>query len=995
MDEEQGNYDILQLDMSPFQLSDLNFFFDTGNDNFQTGSFLGTYNGNQVEIRFYKENDIRKIEIGQGNSAQRRKYRIQSMKADDVRTYRDWLSYIDSLSVYRSEILFSEIRTNNDSYGFYVLEAEYDKAFLDRNQLKSAQYISRNDFEDYKDEAIALLPYSSLEELTSDPNMVIKLFDLTYLSRFTRTSSDLALRSRHIGGFIYNERTRRLYPIYSFMEYNPITWLDNKIASHSLLRLLSEKSAEDTDPEEILNVFNQSIVRSSLNNYANNQIVDFPKGLQSKYEQLSLTFENQSVTLKSGVYTLEEDLIVPAGCVLEIEKGTKILMKSGVSIIIHGAVNIKGESSAPVIIEADTRVNGFGSIEINGFYQEQSVIENLIVRNSIGHLENRAGFVINNSSVVMKNCVFERNNAKTCIEVNNSKVTMENCVFNDNSGKQIDIYKSWVRIHQLKASGNDDIGSFIDLFGSNCVLDHVESFTGGKYFAKAEHSIACLKNVSISDYSTFLVDEGSNRLYADSSSIARSRIIFETKNKSNSPSVIVSGVNNLTEYTEYKSNKGDVYHYTDEFLKGLNTDEILDKLSQLSTQDITEEAPLIKSFSVNGTKGLVDKDNKIIYVACNQAEQYFVNYECNEPNGIIRLYDAQLRPGQPIPAELNASVSYIPLELSVGGYLEQYRLYLQIGSKQPVIDVLEYEDINKNEKACKIIMMGFKPDEILVVSGVREVSKNTYAQNAVELNFDKKYTLDGVNYRDNWIIRPVIDEGELEALLNVTQSYSVFNKTLAVRKLKDSKYEGLFLFTEKLNHESITNNDKLRVVKIFERVNKNANFKEENVDFIFNEKDFRRISGTQPARKADDVLFGYHNGFRQRDDFADLMGEDFSELDQLVQWAAHTSSSDFNLNYAQYFDEANFFEFVLSQVLFGDSHFVMVYENEKWYIHAYAEGGFKLDRQEAASNNRLVDLALQNPAIRLRLKNELSTFKSKFSDEAQQERIMMIIEGLR
>ncbi len=156
----------------------------------------------------------------------------------------------------------------------------------------------------------------------------------------------------------------------------------------------------------------------------------------------NLIIKDSSIYLKSGVQTLNQDLLIPSGYQLHIPGGTTIELTNRASIVSYGPVFIKGTKENPVLIKATQGGQGMAVLNTS----ERSIIEHttfqyLSARNKNGQIM-EGGVTFYQADLSCTRCFFENSQAKDALSFIESKYRLEDVVILNANGDGIDANQS-------------------------------------------------------------------------------------------------------------------------------------------------------------------------------------------------------------------------------------------------------------------------------------------------------------------------------------------------------------------------------------------------------------------------------------------------------------------------------------------------------------------------------------------------------------------------
>ena len=241
--------------------------------------------------------------------------------------------------------------------------------------------------------------------------------------------------------------------------------------------LTTGKAVEDKD---ILYVFVDRPLEFSFD-YLKQNIDKF----LDKYKELGLVVKNKDIYILKGSYKLDENLILPYGYNLIIEKGVNIGIGLNKSILVYGELHVKGTEVEPVIISNTDHNSFFGSVASIGNGETESVIEYLHIwggsnANINGIHSSGALSLYNHNSVKILNSRIFNNSGDDGINIKNSTVLLDGNILDGNAADQLDIDASSGLIknnqffskplqsgYKLNQISIDDNGDGADFSGSN------------------------------------------------------------------------------------------------------------------------------------------------------------------------------------------------------------------------------------------------------------------------------------------------------------------------------------------------------------------------------------------------------------------------------------------------------------------------------------------------------------------------------------------------
>jgi hypothetical protein len=151
-----------------------------------------------------------------------------------------------------------------------------------------------------------------------------------------------------------------------------------------------------------------------------------------------------SIRLRSGSYSVHDDLVFPAGINLIIEAGTTLRVGAGKLVLVQNGLTVEGTETNPVVVTSMEASAPFGSLAVLGSQGSRSSISHLKLSNGSERWHDGAFFsgglsIHNNDHVEIENSHFYGNRADDGVNIKNSYVVIRNAYFIDNVADQIDL----------------------------------------------------------------------------------------------------------------------------------------------------------------------------------------------------------------------------------------------------------------------------------------------------------------------------------------------------------------------------------------------------------------------------------------------------------------------------------------------------------------------------------------------------------------------------
>ena len=155
------------------------------------------------------------------------------------------------------------------------------------------------------------------------------------------------------------------------------------------------------------------------------------------------TSENNLI-IKSGNHYIYEDVVIPFGKKLTIEKGTNLFLDEGVSFLTRGSLEINGEKDQIVVVSSISPNKPFGAFAsvgngqttcninfLNIYGGSEDVINNIYLSGALS--------LYHHSFVSIKNSFFHHNYADDGLNVKNASFLLDSNTFFSNAADQVDI----------------------------------------------------------------------------------------------------------------------------------------------------------------------------------------------------------------------------------------------------------------------------------------------------------------------------------------------------------------------------------------------------------------------------------------------------------------------------------------------------------------------------------------------------------------------------
>ena len=400
-------------------------------------------------------------------------------------------NYSSRMLIYNENINFHRVKNNIKIIKRYL---EYSKVFIEVLRIKDNNI------------SISLKPDSNVGVLVNKINT--NLSPDAVVTVTSENGSSIKLKIKELKGY--------------FNKNNLMIGLDND------LNLKKQEFLFDIVADQLISKFELEFTNKVTGSMVNRKniyykFIDIPRDFNFRYLEMDINsfFEkNKSIDfsiygnnifLKKGEYILNQNLILPYGYNLIIEKGAKIKLDTGKSIVVYGWIKAIGAKEDPIIISNLKKEEPFGSIGIVGNGQTNNILQYVEIYGGKEAFINGMHFsgalsLYNHREVKILDSVIHHNSADDGINIKNASVLIENNEFYSNAADQIDLDLSsglvknnkFIARKLIKDIDNikipiDDNGDGMDLSGSKVIIEN-NNFTKfpDKAISVGEKSFALL-----------------------------------------------------------------------------------------------------------------------------------------------------------------------------------------------------------------------------------------------------------------------------------------------------------------------------------------------------------------------------------------------------------------------------------------------------------------------------------------------------------------------
>jgi hypothetical protein len=322
---------------------------------------------------------------------------------------------------------------------------------------------------------------------------------------------------------------------------------------------------------------------------------------------LEVDKDKKRITIKTGLYELHKNLILPFGYSLVIEKGTIINISSDKSILVYGSIHLNGVRNDPVIIKNLEKGKPFGVFAGIGNKSWDVNISNLDISGGSEAVLNGIHFsgalsLYSYKKAMIENSLIHHNVADDGLNIKNTDIFLENNNFISNSSDQVDLdfCKGYVLNNKFffkQSSDNyqdinifyDDNGDGLDLSGSVVVVkdNHYSNFLD-KGISVGENTQAFITDNIFENNNISIAVKDQSDVYVSSNKYENNKIeieIFQKKKVFDYPSVY--NLNELHSNKKLKVMKGS-YYYKSETPVKVNSLELSNLFFNLKNKEWVE-----------------------------------------------------------------------------------------------------------------------------------------------------------------------------------------------------------------------------------------------------------------------------------------------------------------------------------------------------------------------------------------------------------------------
>ena len=289
---------------------------------------------------------------------------------------------------------------------------------------------------------------------------------------------------------------------------------------------------------------NYFILLPEIENFSFDYITRDIQLFLTENKNLNLKVDNpQTIILKSGDYQINDNLVLPYGLNLIIEKDVSISIKNGSSIIIYGGLEIRGTEKEPVLIK-----------KLKSPFGVLGVIGNSLSRVAISHLKLSGGSeaeingsylsgalsIYNHQFVVIQDSDIFNNNGEDGLNIKDSSFYIAENTFKNNFSDQVDLDNgigmvlgnSFMIDSKANIISKQPNGDGLDLSNSKVLIQN-NSFNNfhDKGISIGESSSSILENNSIEGNNIGVAIKDGSNAFSIGSRFKNNSINFSLYNK--------------------------------------------------------------------------------------------------------------------------------------------------------------------------------------------------------------------------------------------------------------------------------------------------------------------------------------------------------------------------------------------------------------------------------------------------------------------------------
>lgn len=140
---------------------------------------------------------------------------------------------------------------------------------------------------------------------------------------------------------------------------------------------------------------------------------------------------DDTIRIRRGAYAIDHDIEVPVGRAVVIERSVRLRMAANTSLIVNGALHIRGTAVNPVFVRAEDLARPFGTICVNGDGHTPCVIKGLRISGGstawAGERYHSAMLSFHDCAVALEGCAFGASYGEDAVNLKRCTAHLTEC----------------------------------------------------------------------------------------------------------------------------------------------------------------------------------------------------------------------------------------------------------------------------------------------------------------------------------------------------------------------------------------------------------------------------------------------------------------------------------------------------------------------------------------------------------------------------------------
>ena len=202
------------------------------------------------------------------------------------------------------------------------------------------------------------------------------------------------------------------------------------------------------------------------------------EAMAAAYPGIPWQIEGQRLKIPSGNYLISENLVIPEGCEVRIEKNTQLLLAPGVSVLSFSPIHAEGSPDGKIVVQASNPQKPFGAFAVVNTEDKKSSLSYFELSGGsetlIDGLYLSGGLCFYHADVNLKYSKIHSNRADDGLNVKYAAILIEDSEFSNNDADQIDLdfCQGRVRNCRFLSSKQNDNGDGLDVSGSEVLIQN-------------------------------------------------------------------------------------------------------------------------------------------------------------------------------------------------------------------------------------------------------------------------------------------------------------------------------------------------------------------------------------------------------------------------------------------------------------------------------------------------------------------------------------------